>query len=82
MASLHDPRANEQRYVNANRIIVQQTSRPSHRAVRVGSWLRGRLADEQDGAVVGGVQSAFASKLLDLREGVALVRRETRQKVV
>ena len=44
--------------------------------------MRGRLADEQDGAVVGGVWLAFASKLLDLREGRALVRRETRQEVV
>ena len=54
-ASLHDPRAHEQRYVNATRLIVEQTIRAAHRALRVGSWLRGRLADEQDGAVVGGV---------------------------
>ena len=55
MASLHDPRAHEQRYVNANRLIVQQTSRASYRALRVGRWLRGRLTDEKDDVVVGGV---------------------------
>ena len=31
MASLHDPRAHEQRYVNANRLIVQQAARPAGR---------------------------------------------------
>ena len=46
VASLHDPRAHEQRYVNANRFIVRQASRASHRALRVGRWLRGRLADD------------------------------------
>ena len=50
VACLHEPRAHEQRYVNANRLIFQQTSRASHRALRLGRWLRGRLADEQDGA--------------------------------
>ena len=30
MANLHDSRVHEQRYVNANRFIVQQTSRASH----------------------------------------------------
>ena len=82
MESLHDPRAHEQQYVKENRLIVQQTSRASHRALRVGTWLGGRLADEQDGAVVGGVEPAFASKFLDLREGGAPLRRKTRQKVV
>ena len=33
MASLHDPRAHDQRYVNVNRLMVQQTSRASHRAL-------------------------------------------------
>ena len=55
MASLHNPRACEQWYVNANRLIVQHTSRVSHRALRVSHGLRGRLADKQDVAVVGGV---------------------------
>ena len=55
MASMHDPRAHEQRYVNANRLIIQQTSRASHRVLRVGRGLRSRLTDEQDDAVVGGV---------------------------
>ena len=55
VASLHDPRTHEQRYVNANRLIVQQSSRASHRTLRIWRWLWGRLADEQDGAVVGGV---------------------------
>ena len=82
MASLRDPKAHEQRYVNADRRIVEQTSRASHRALRVGRWLQGGMADEQDGAVVGGVYSAYAIKLLDLREGGSLVKRETRQNVV
>ena len=56
MASLHDPRAHEQRYVeNADRLIVQHTSRVSHRMFRVGRGVRSRLTDEQDDAVVGGV---------------------------
>ena len=54
-ASLHDPRAHEQRHVNANKIIAQQTSRASHRALRVGWGLRNRLTDEKNDAVVGGV---------------------------
>ena len=53
MASLHDPRVHEQRYVSANRLIVQQTMRVSHRALRVRRGLRSRLTDEQDDAVVG-----------------------------
>ena len=55
MASLYDPRVREQRYVNTDRLIVQKKSRASHRALRVGRGLRGRLTDEQDDAVVGGV---------------------------
>ena len=55
MANLHDPRAYEQRYINANRLIVQQTSRASHWVLRVRRGLQSRLADEQDDAVVGGV---------------------------
>ena len=78
MASLHDARAHEQRHLNANRLIVQQTSRASNRVLRVGRGLRIRLTNKQDDAVVGGVQPAFASE--NLREGGALVRRETRQK--
>ena len=54
MASLHDPRGHEQRYVNANRLIVQLTSRAPHRVLRVRRGLRHRLTDEQDDAVVGG----------------------------
>ena len=78
MASLHDPRAHEQRYINAKRFIVQQTSRASHRALRVRRGLRSRLTDEEDDAAVGGVWPAFASKLLNLREeGGAVVRRKT-----
>ena len=65
-ASLHNPRAHEERYVSANRFIVQQKSRTSHRALRVGRGLWVRLADEKDGAVVGGVYPAFARELLDL----------------
>ena len=82
MASLHDRRAHEQRYVNANRLIVQQTSRAFRGALRVGRGLRGWLKDEQDSGIVGGVYPAFASKILNLREEGALVRRETRQKLV
>ena len=41
MASLHHPRAHEQWYVNANRLIVQQTSRASHQ-MRVRRGLSGR----------------------------------------
>ena len=81
MASLHDLRAHEQRYVKSNMLIIQQTSRASHRALRVRRGLRSRLTDEQDDAVVGGVWPAFAGKLLTLREGGAMVRRKTRQKV-
>ena len=55
IASLHDPRAHEQRYINSNMFIVQQTSRSSHRVMRFGRGLRSRLADEKDDAVVGGV---------------------------
>ena len=40
VASLHDPRANEQRYVNANTLIFKQKSRVSHRALRVGIGCR------------------------------------------
>ena len=45
VASLHDPRAHEQRYVNANRLIVQQTSRASHQTLRVTRGLRSRLTE-------------------------------------
>ena len=55
MASLYDQRVHEQRYVNANEFIVQQTSCAPHGVLRVGRGLRGRLTDEQDDAVVGGV---------------------------
>ena len=55
MASLHDPRAHEQWYVNANRLIVQQTSRASYRVLRARRWLRNRLTDEKDDVFVGGV---------------------------
>ena len=47
VANLHDPRAYGQRYVNANRLMVLQTSRVSHRAMRVGRGLRGRFTDDQ-----------------------------------
>ena len=46
-----------------------------------GRGLQSRLTDEQDDAVAGGVQPVFSSKLLNLREGGALVRRKTRLKV-
>ena len=51
MASLHDRRAHEQRNVNVNSLIVQQTSHASHRALRArwGWW--SQLTDEQDGAI-------------------------------
>ena len=62
------------RYVR-NGIIVQQTSRASHRVLRVGRGLRSRLIDEHDDAV-GGLQPASAGKLTTLRAGGALVRRE------
>ena len=55
MASIHYPRAHEQRRVNANRIIVQLTSRASHRVMRVRRGLRSRLTDERDDTVVGSV---------------------------
>ena len=35
MASVHDPRAHKQRYVHANLLVIQQTSRASHRVLRV-----------------------------------------------
>ena len=53
MASLHDPRELKQRYVNANRLVVQQTSRASHRALRVRPGGRSQWSEEQDDAVVG-----------------------------
>ena len=55
MASLHGPRTHEQRYVNANRLIVQKTSRATHQVLRVVRGLPSRLTDKQDDAVVGGV---------------------------
>ena len=55
MAGLHGPRAHEQRCINANRFIVQQTRRASHRVTQVRRGLRNRLTDKQDGAIVGGV---------------------------
>ena len=55
MASLHDSRAHEQRYLNASRLVVQQTSCASHQVLRVGRGLLSQLTDEQDDAVVGGV---------------------------
>ena len=55
MTSLHDSKVHEQRYLNANRLIAEQTSRASHRVLRVGRGLRSRLTDQQDDAVVGGV---------------------------
>ena len=55
MTSLHDPTVHEPWYVNVKTIIVQQTSRASHRVLRVRQGLRSRLTDEQDDAVVSGV---------------------------
>ena len=56
MASVHDPRADEQRYANANRLIVQQTSHASHRALRVRRGVRSRLtgAQQTDALILGG----------------------------
>ena len=39
------------------------------------------MTDEWDDSVVSGVKPAFASKLLNLREGRALERRKTQHKV-
>ena len=55
MASLHDPREHEQRHVNANRLVVQQTSGAPYRALRVRRGGRSQLTNEQHDAVVGGV---------------------------
>lgn len=62
----------------------RSTNKP--RAPReAASWAlvggRSQCMDEEDDAVIGGEQSAFASKLLNLRKGKALVRRKTRQRV-
>ena len=54
-ASLHGPRAHEQRYISTNTLIVQQTSRTSHRMLRGGRGVRSRLTEGQDDAVIGGV---------------------------
>ena len=55
MASLHDPRALEQHYLNASRLIVHRESRASHQEMRIRRGVRSQLADEQADAVVGGV---------------------------
>ena len=81
MASWRDPRAHEKRYVNADKLIVHQTSRAPRRALRVRRGGRDQLTDEWDDSVVSGVKPAFASKLLNLREGRALERRKTQHKV-
>ena len=57
MTCLHDPRALEQRHVNANRLVVQRASRTPHRTLRVrrGGRGGGQLTNEHDDAVAGGV---------------------------
>ena len=71
MAGLHDPRAHEQRHVNTGRFVPQKASHTSRRPSGVVG--RGRITDEEGSGLAGSMEAAFASELLDLREGGALV---------
>lgn len=53
------------------------TSRAFPRSKGVGG--RGWIADKEENALVGSMEVAFASELLNLREGVALTREKTRE---
>ena len=73
MGTLHEPRAHEQRNVNANRLIVQQTSRVSHRALRVRQGVRSRSTGAAAGQWCGawGIQRCGSSSICCSSSGSA-----------